>query len=162
MRESWSYAGITFGLFTIHVSLFTIAAAGFVLVALGLIVWTLFEYAMHRSLHDWKPIRKAHLAHHKAPLADSIPSAQAVVGIFLGLFALFYLAVGSYFATSFGAGFTLGYSIYIYTHWALHHVEIGEAHRLRPLYAHHSKHHRGVRGRFGVTTTFWDNLFNRG
>jgi len=145
------------------------------LFALGMIIWTLFEYVMHRYLFhlkidsDWG--RRMHFmihgCHHDYP-NDSmrlvIPNLASIV-LAVMVYWLFYFiivySIGASVGTlqGFYASFVFGYLVYDMMHYATHYAkfknkwfkEIQRNH----LDHHYVDHHRG----FGLSNVFWDRVF---
>jgi dihydroceramide fatty acyl 2-hydroxylase len=141
--------------------------AGLILV--GYLVWTLFEYWLHRLVFHFEPeegigaklhwmIHGVHHDHPNDPLrlvmppAASIPLAILVVG---GMF----LALGPVHAPAVAAGFLAGYIVYDEVHYALHHhtPKSRLARRLRELHMRH--HFQDDEKGFGISAPYWDVIF---
>lgn len=135
----------------------------------GLVIWTLTEYWLHRLVFHWEPDHPLgsrihfimHGVHHDhpndrlrlvMPPAVSIPLAAA----FLGLFALAFGVPAAYPAF---AGFIVGYLIYDYTHYHLHHhvPRTAAGKRLREQHMRH--HFQDHRYGYGVSSPLWDAVF---
>ncbi|WP_231958879.1 sterol desaturase family protein [Altererythrobacter sp. B11] len=137
-------------------------------IALGLIVWTLFEYAMHRYLFhldsDVTVLRwlvfLMHGNHHDQPgdaLRGLMPLPVSVaVG---GLVWLVLLALMGTGGTWVFLGFMSGYVMYDTLHFACHQwpmrSRIGMA-----LKRHHMQHHYlDEDSNFAISAIFWDRVF---
>lgn len=139
------------------------------MVVAGLAIWTLSEYWLHRLLFHWTPKFRGgdklnfiiHGVHHDHPndkMRLVMPPAASLplAAIFLGAFVLI-------FGTSAGfagfAGFLIGYLIYDYTHYYVHHFapksDLGKKIREHHMRHHFQDHHYG----YGVSTPFWDHVF---
>jgi sterol desaturase/sphingolipid hydroxylase (fatty acid hydroxylase superfamily) len=135
----------------------------------GYLMWTLFEYWLHRLVFHFEPeaglgarlhwiIHGVHHEHPNDPMRLVMPPAVSVPlgGIIIGLL---YLIFGSRYAPALGAGFVAGYLAYDMTHYYLHHFRprgrVGRA--LREL---HMRHHfqDDTRG-FGISAPYWDAVF---
>jgi dihydroceramide fatty acyl 2-hydroxylase len=135
----------------------------------GYVLWTLFEYWLHRIVFHFEPeegigarvhwmIHGVHHDHPNDPLrlvmppAASIPLAVIVVG---GM----WLAAGSVHGPAIAAGFLIGYIIYDEIHYALHHhtpsTRLGK--RLRELHMRH--HFQDDEKGFGISAPYWDMVF---
>jgi dihydroceramide fatty acyl 2-hydroxylase len=135
----------------------------------GYVLWTLFEYWLHRLVFHFEPeagigarlhwiIHGVHHEHPNDPMrlvmppSVSVPIGAIIVG-------LLYLIFGSRYAPALGAGFVCGYLAYDMTHYYLHHFRprgrLGRA--LREL---HMRHHfqDDTRG-FGISAPYWDAVF---
>jgi dihydroceramide fatty acyl 2-hydroxylase len=139
------------------------------LVLVGYVLWTLFEYWLHRLVFHFEPekgigarlhwmIHGVHHDHPNDPLrlvmppAASIPLAIIVVGVI-------FLIFGSTHAAAVAAGFLLGYIVYDEVHYALHHhnptTRLGK--RLRELHMRH--HFQDDEKGFGISAPYWDMVF---
>ena len=143
--------------------------AGLGLVVVGMIVWSLFEYSVHRYLFHWKTewpwakrlIFVVHGNHHAQsddrlrnlmPLILSIP-------ISMSIWAMFVAAIGPA-GTWLFLGFILGYVVYDLVHYACHQWPmrgaLGEA-----LKRHHMRHHHvDADMNYAITGIFWDRIFS--
>jgi len=136
----------------------------------GFFVWTLSEYALHRSFFHWTPKTGwgprlhflAHGVHHDWPTDKYRLVMPPAISI-----SLFWLTLGVWvlllgrFAWSFHAGYVVGYIYYDCMHYFIHHAK-PKAEWARALRKHHLVHHSPnlANGRkFGVSTTFWDHVF---
>jgi dihydroceramide fatty acyl 2-hydroxylase len=139
------------------------------LVLVGYVLWTLFEYWLHRLVFHFEPekgigarihwmIHGVHHDHPNDPLrlvmppAASIPLAIIVVGAI-------FLIFGSTHAPAVSAGFLIGYIVYDEVHYALHHhtptTRFGR--RLRELHMRH--HFQDDEKGFGISAPYWDVVF---
>ena len=135
----------------------------------GIAFWTLAEYWLHRLVFHWDPDHPIghrlhfiiHGVHHDhpndkmrlvMPPGASIPLASL-------FFLAFWLVLGAPTAFPVFAGFLIGYLIYDYTHYYLHHFvprsDLGK--RLREQHMRH--HFQDHRFGFGVSTPLWDAVF---
>jgi sterol desaturase/sphingolipid hydroxylase (fatty acid hydroxylase superfamily) len=135
----------------------------------GIGIWTLTEYWLHRLLFHWQPSFRGgdrlhfiiHGVHHDHPndkLRLVMPPAVSIP-----LSALFLLGFTLIFGTPaayplFG-GFILGYLVYDYTHYHVHHhtpkTQLGKRLRQQHMRHHFQDHHYG----FGVSSPLWDVVF---
>jgi 4-hydroxysphinganine ceramide fatty acyl 2-hydroxylase len=133
----------------------------------AVLIWTFFEYVLHRYVFHYVYESKAgqrfhyvmHGYHHEYP-RDShrlfMPPAAGVIiaSIFLGLF---YLVMGGY-AFVFTAGFVNGYLMYTMMHYSMHRFKPPRA--LKGLWKHHALHHYKHNDKaFGVSSPLWDHVF---
>ena len=135
----------------------------------GYLLWTLFEYWLHRIVFHFEPedgigarlhwmIHGVHHDHPNDPLrlvmppGASVPLAAIVIGVL-------FLAVGSVHAPGMVAGFFVGYLIYDEMHYALHHhVPKSRAGKwLRELHMRH--HFQDDEHGFGISAPYWDIVF---
>ncbi|MDQ2701208.1 MAG: sterol desaturase family protein [Actinomycetota bacterium] len=139
------------------------------MVVAGLAIWTLSEYWLHRLLFHWTPKFRGgdklnfiiHGVHHDHPndkMRLVMPPAASLplAAIFFGAFILIF---GSPAGFAGFAGFLVGYLIYDYTHYYVHHFApksaLGKKIREHHMRHHFQDHHYG----YGVSTTFWDHIF---
>jgi len=139
------------------------------LVIAGLALWTLAEYWLHRKLFHWEPDhpigRRMHFIihgiHHDHPndkLRLVMPPA-ASIPLALVFFGAFYLIFGTPTAYPIFAGFLLGYLVYDYTHYYVHHF-VPKSTLGKRLREQHMRHHfQDHRYGFGVSTPLWDAVF---
>jgi dihydroceramide fatty acyl 2-hydroxylase len=139
------------------------------LVLVGYVLWTLFEYWLHRLVFHFEPEKgigarihwMIHGVHHDhpndrlrlvMPPAASIPLAIIVVGAI-------FLIFGSTHGPAVSAGFLIGYIVYDEIHFALHHhtptTSFGK--RLRELHMRH--HFQDDEKGFGISAPYWDVVF---
>ena len=145
-------------------------AAAFVgLFAGGYLLWTLFEYWLHRLVFHFEPqqgigarlhwiIHGVHHDHPNDPLRLVMPPAVSVpLGglIFLCLYGLF----GNPDGVALDAGFVAGYLLYDLTHYHLHH-HLPKTRLGRLLRELHMRHHfqDDTKG-FGISAPYWDLVF---
>ena len=138
------------------------------LVAAGLLIWSLFEYAMHRFIFHLKLRSKfgqwliflTHGNHHVVPndgMRNIMPPIVSVT-ISCGVWALLYAAFGPAGTVIF-LGFGIGYVVYDSVHYACHQFPM-RAPVLRQLRKHHIRHHYAKQeGNFAITAIFWDRVF---
>lgn len=139
------------------------------LFAAGYVIWTLFEYWLHRVVFHFEPqkgfgaymhwvIHGIHHEHPNDPLRLVMPPAVSVPLAAI-VFGILYLIFGSRYAPAVGGGFFAGYLIYDLTHYYLHHfVPRGRLGRM--LRERHMRHHfqDDTRG-FGISAPYWDEVF---
>ena len=141
----------------------------FGLVLVGYVVWTLFEYWLHRIVFHFEPeegigarvhwmIHGVHHDHPNDPLRLVMPPA-ASVPLAVVVVAGIWLAAGSVHGPAIAAGFLTGYIVYDEIHYALHHhnpsTRIGK--RLRELHMRH--HFQDEEKGFGISAPYWDMVF---
>jgi sterol desaturase/sphingolipid hydroxylase (fatty acid hydroxylase superfamily) len=140
---------------------------------IGLFSWSLGEYILHRFLYH--KIKDAsydtglqylfHGIHHKypndtkrivLPVLPSLIIASSLFGLF---YLLFWIITGSgSLAFLFGAGFIIGYLIYMLIHYMVHAVPSPKKYNF--WWRHHNIHHFQQHDRaFGVSTPIWDIIF---
>jgi len=135
----------------------------------GILIWSLSEYWLHRLLFHWHPKFRGgdqlnfiiHGVHHDHPNDRMRLVMPPAVG--LPLAAFFFTAFVLIFGIPAGylifAGFIIGYLIYDYTHYYIHHfvpkTRVGK--RIRE---HHMRHHfQDHRYGYGVSSPMWDYIF---
>jgi len=134
----------------------------------GLVVWSLFEYVMHRFRFHFEMgsgigryvIFVTHGNHHvepgdphrnMMPPIVSVPWSAAIWGLML-------LALGEAGSWLF-LGFAMGYVIYDSVHYACHQLPM-RGPVLGRMRKHHIRHHYAKRdGNYAITAIFWDRLF---
>jgi len=139
------------------------------LIAAGVALWTLTEYWLHRKVFHWDPDHPLghrlhfiiHGVHHDHP-NDRLrlvmpPSASLPLAALF--FGAFWLVFGLPAAYPLFAGFLIGYLIYDYTHYYLHHF-VPKSNLGRRLREQHMRHHfQDHRFGFGVSSPLWDVVF---
>ncbi len=138
------------------------------LVLLGLLVWSLFEYCMHRFIFHLKPRSDLgrwlgfvmHGNHHDDPNDPHRSMMPPIVSVtwsaaIWGLFVLLFGNAGSVLFL----GFAIGYVTYDSIHYACHQLPV-RGRLLRELRRHHLRHHFGRQeGNYAITAIFWDRVF---
>lgn len=141
---------------------------GLGLIVGGLLVWTLFEYAMHRYLFHWGLDLPAvqwfvfliHGNHHdnpNDPMRDIMPLSVSLP--VAGLVWATCVALLGPAGTWLFLGFIAGYVIYDGVHYACHQWpmrgKLGSA-----LKRHHMRHHYvDDRCNYAISAIFWDRAF---
>lgn len=120
----------------------------------GIVLWTLAEYWIHRSVfHGNTRYEEMHELHHRHP--------KDMIGVSSWLTFAGFSAIGLLLGSGCVVGFMLGYLFYCGIHVRFHHH--GRGAKLSPYVAymneHHTGHHRGGKGNFGVSTPGWDWAF---
>jgi sterol desaturase/sphingolipid hydroxylase (fatty acid hydroxylase superfamily) len=144
-------------------------AATLGLLAGGYMLWTLFEYWLHRLVFHFEPeegigarmhwiIHGVHHDHPNDPLRLVMPPAVSVP-LAAAVFTIFYLLLGTRYAPGLTAGFFAGYLIYDMLHYYLHHFR-PHGRLGRMLRERHMRHHfqDDTRG-FGISAPYWDEVF---
>lgn len=151
--------------YAVHHGTHAALAAG--LFVLGVLLWTLYEYALHRWVMHWVPPtvwgRKlyylAHQVHHDeaefdrlvAPVAIALITAVPLLSILLPtagpvrMWAVFSGVIVGYLAYDY---------IHLYTHFGKPTSRLGKL-----LRRHHMQHHALHNRWFGVSTPLWDYVF---
>lgn len=144
-------------------------AASIGLLLAGLVIWSLTEYWLHRLVFHWEPDhplgRRFHFimhgVHHDHPndaLRLVMPPGASIPLAAL-FFGLFYLVFGAPTYLPTFAGFILGYLVYDYTHYYLHH-RVPKTRFGKRLREHHMRHHfQDHRFGYGVSSPLWDRVF---
>lgn len=135
---------------------------------LGMLIWSMFEYSMHRFLFHLKTesplvrtlIFLTHGNHHadpNDPMRNIMPPLVSVIVAGL-VWAVFYLVLGPVGSVLF-LGFGVGYVIYDSIHYACHQIPMRGS-VMRALHRHHMRHHYAkVEGNYAITAIFWDWVF---
>lgn len=141
---------------------------GLGLVASGFVVWTLFEYVMHRYLFHLEldlPVVKwavflMHGNHHDCP-NDSLRNMMPLL-VSLPILALIWgacVALMGPAGTWALLGFATGYVIYDMVHYACHQWPM-RGRLAAALKSHHMRHHYVDEDRnFAILAIFWDRVF---
>jgi sterol desaturase/sphingolipid hydroxylase (fatty acid hydroxylase superfamily) len=128
----------------------------------GIVIWTLFEYLLHRFvLHEVPILEDMHEAHHADPTAlNGTPSWLSLsVGV-LGMLLPLWWAFGFEDAGALTTGLMIGYLAYVSIHHICHHWRLEPGSWLYGLKHRHARHHFSKKpGNFGVTTNIWDFVF---
>ncbi|HEY0231921.1 MAG TPA: sterol desaturase family protein [Dokdonella sp.] len=134
--------------------------SGLVVFAVGLLLFTFVEYAVHRWLFHGPAglFEQGHSRHHEQPLGDdSLPFFLPPLGM-LALAGLLALILSPSNALLLAAAFASGYTLYGFSHTAIHLRRFRSARARRWAGAHHVHHHH-PQTNFGVTTPLWDIAF---
>jgi sterol desaturase/sphingolipid hydroxylase (fatty acid hydroxylase superfamily) len=134
----------------------------------GLVIWSLFEYAIHRHLFHYEPRSRlgkqlhfiVHGVHHDYPNDAKRLVMPPVVSIPLAIafFGLFFSMLGR-FAPPVSAGFASGYICYDTVHYAIHHFPM-KGGVWRRLKQYHLRHHfHDDQAGYGVSSPLWDYVF---
>lgn len=133
----------------------------------GMLVWTLFEYCIHRYLFHMvaeSPRAKRiaytiHGVHHEYPRDRDRLFMPPVPSLILAsvIFYTMYFFMGWY-ALSFFPGFVFGYIVYGSMHYAIH--AFAPPRYLKALWRnHHLHHYKEPNKGFGVSSVLWDVVF---
>lgn len=139
---------------------------------LGLFMWTLIEYCLHRflfHLDHYLPDHSLfltlhfllHGVHHYLPMDRYRLVMPPTLFVLLAypFYKLVFAVFPFYMACSGFAGGTLGYIMYDVTHYVLHHTKLPKY--FQDLKTYHLEHHyKNYELGFGVTSRFWDVIFN--
>lgn len=134
----------------------------------GLLMWSLFEYAMHRFAFHWSSsvpfirgtVFVIHGNHHVSsndPLRNLMPPVVSfpIAALVWGVCVLALGAQGTWVFL----GFIGGYVVYDVIHFGCHQWPM-KGRLGSVLKRHHMRHHHGNEaGNFAITTPFWDKLF---
>src|SRR6476646_4611403 len=144
-------------------------AAALGLTVAGYVIWTLFEYWLHRLVFHFEPedglgarlhwiIHGVHHDHPNDPLRLVMPPAVSVP-LGAAVFGALYLIFGVRYAPGLGARFFTAYLVYDMTHYYLHHCR-PRGPVARMLRERHMRHHfqDDTKG-FGISAPYWDEVF---
>ncbi len=134
----------------------------------GIGIWTLTEYWLHRLVFHWEPDnafgRRMHFIIHGVHHDHPNDRMRLVMppSVSIPLAALFFLAFRLIFGDAafpiFG-GFILGYLVYDYTHYYVHHA-VPKTKLGKQLREQHMRHHfQDHRFGYGVSSPVWDVVF---
>ena len=143
-----------------------LAVAG--LFVLGILLWTLFEYLIHRYIFHYEPKSRlgkrlhyiVHGVHHDYPndarrlvMPPSISVPLAV------LFYILFLLIFGHLAPSVFAGLVFGYVCYDMLHYATHHFSMKRGLWLWLKQYHLRHHYKDDDAGFGISSPLWDFVF---
>jgi sterol desaturase/sphingolipid hydroxylase (fatty acid hydroxylase superfamily) len=143
---------------------------GLLLIGVGLFAWSFLEYVLHRFVFHYKLKGKIgerihfifHGVHHDYP-NDAMrlvlpPSVSIPLAV---LFYYFYLLLlGNMYMSPVYAGFVSGYLFYDISHYAIHHSTF-KSKFWQTIKKHHMQHHyKDDHSGYGVSSKFWDIVFN--
>ena len=143
----------------------------FVLTVLGgLFVWTFTEYFMHRFVFHFSPKGKLmerihfifHGVHHDYPNDSKrlVMPPSVSIPLATGFYFLFAIFMDEFRVAAFFSGFMTGYLFYDMSHYALHHANF-KSPFWKKLKKHHMQHHYADSEKgYGVSSDFWDKIFN--
>ena len=139
---------------------------------MGVFVWTALEYKTHRfDLHDQSSIQdnmsqdkiERHHVHHMFANQDKIIVIPLweVIGTGAMIWAVAYCIFGVVPAGAFASGMTLAQIFYDSMHYWFHFGGDFKFKTFQDLKEKHMKHHYRDKNRdFGVSTSFWDHVFD--
>jgi 4-hydroxysphinganine ceramide fatty acyl 2-hydroxylase len=156
---------LTYGIITSSTSFLLSVSVVFT----GIFFFTFIEYIFHRFVyHSGKDYMdeknwqfKVHGIHHAFPKNKNILALPLILAfVILSIFySLFYLTLGN-LANFFFPGFLSAYALYLYIHYRIH-TSMAPKNVFRYLWVHHHKHHHISQNKaFGLTSPFWDMIFN--
>jgi sterol desaturase/sphingolipid hydroxylase (fatty acid hydroxylase superfamily) len=140
-----------------------------VMATAGLLFWTLSEYVLHRFVFHFngkgefqeRILFILHGIHHADPVDPTRLVMPPLVSIMMAmvLYPLFRMVLGNTLVQPFFGFFLIGYLIYDYTHYAVHHftprTRVGKYLKQSHMIHHYVNHDL----RWGVSTTLWDHVF---
>lgn len=144
----------------VNVSRYQLVESLFLILA-GLISWTAIEYLLHRFvLHGLQPFKNWHREHHKRPNAlICLPTVLSAALIITLVFFPALFVLGLLHACALTLGVLIGYLAYTIIHHGIHHWHMN-SHWLRKRKRWHRLHHHvDSNSHYGVTNSFWDNVF---
>ena len=151
---------------------FSVSQTGLIFLA-GMIVWSLFEYTIHRFVFHFfaeseqakKIVYVIHGNHHEYPrdkerlFMPAVPSLLIASMLFSIMYAIAWLFNSTSNVFAFFPGFLMGYLIYGSMHYAIH-AWNPPFKWMKPLWRnHHLHHYKNVELGFGVSSTLWDHIF---
>lgn len=123
--------------------------------AAGVVVWTLYEYALHRFvLHGVPLLREVHALHHRNQLDYIAQPPWATLATYAVFAAIFGVR-----SSAFMVGFSTGYIAYSIAHTLFHYARFRPGSWLWRLDQRHVQHHRNGDVCYGVTVDWWDRAF---
>lgn len=133
----------------------------FSLILVGLISWTAIEYLLHRFvLHGLQPFQNWHREHHRRPsVLVCLPTLFSAALVLILVFFPTLLIFGLLPACALTLGVLIGYLAYTIIHHGIHYWHI-DSNWFRKRKSCHGLHHRvDQKSHYGITTSFWDNVF---
>lgn len=134
----------------------------------GLLLFTLFEYLMHRYVYHMRAHNhvvddlkyKMHGMHHDYPKDKMRLAMPPILSLALAVFFfILYRALMGEYVFGFLAGFLMGYTLYLGVHYSVHIFKVPD-NFLKTLWHHHAIHHYRQPDRaFGVSSPLWDYVF---
>ncbi|MEQ9425549.1 MAG: sterol desaturase family protein [Cyclobacteriaceae bacterium] len=139
-----------------------------ILFTIGWLAFTLVEYLVHRYVFHMEPDTatkaniqyKFHGVHHDYPKDKERLAMPPLVSITIStaLFFIFMYLMGNA-VYGFLPGFLIGYSMYLFVHYAVHAYQPPK-NFLKVLWVNHGIHHYKDHERaFGVSSPIWDYVF---
>jgi sterol desaturase/sphingolipid hydroxylase (fatty acid hydroxylase superfamily) len=135
----------------------------------GLISWTFVEYAVHRwffhfdAKKSWtkRMVFIFHGLHHDDPDDKTRLVMPPLPGILYSsiLYIVFRFIFGPVAVDAFYSWFLLGYLLYDYIHYGIHHFNLKSS-AGKYLRRHHLQHHVHDSTKFGVSSSLWDILLS--
>lgn len=140
---------------------------------LGIIAWTFFEYVAHRFIFHYHPSSEfgkrihfiLHGVHHDYPNDSWRLVMPPILSVPLAtiFFFLFTYCLGLENGQPIYTGFIFGYLCYDMIHFATHHAKFIRYKWFIDLKKHHMNHHfTSPEEGYGVSSSFWDKIFNTG
>jgi sterol desaturase/sphingolipid hydroxylase (fatty acid hydroxylase superfamily) len=122
---------------------------------LGWIIWTLYEYILHRFfLHKMPILNEVHFLHHRNQL-DYIAQPPWLT---LLIYFIFFFIFGIN-SSAILIGFSFGYITYAALHTIFHFTKLKYNTFLWKLDQRHMKHHHNGNVCYGITVNWWDKIF---
>jgi len=162
------YALVVSGLFVISILYtdFTIAKT-LRLFFSGLLIWTLYEYLLHRFvfhfINENKIVKRFHYmvhgVHHAYPRDPERVTMPPVPGTIIAciIFSVHYLVLRNE-AFAFVSGVLCGYNLYTLIHYATHAWKPSK--RFKFWWTYHALHHYKYPDKaYGVSSPLWDYVF---
>lgn len=141
---------------------------GILFLVIGILLWTFFEYFMHRFVFHYEPKSQlgqkvhflAHGVHHDYPRDRTRLVMPLLVSVPLALlFYFFYTYLFPVTGLFIFSGFVMGYVAYDTIHYATHHFKMTSS-LGRFLKEYHLKHHYvDPKTAYGVSNPAWDYVF---
>lgn len=134
----------------------------------GFVLWTLFEYILHRWIFHFVPEKESlrpsyymvHQIHHDYHEWDRLvapPMMSLTLGVFF--YVLLRVTLGPSYVWPVFAGVAIGYLAYDYSHFYQHFGK-PKSRWAKMLRRRHFQHHTTYPDRwYGVSSPFWDYVF---
>lgn len=134
----------------------------------ALFTWTFVEYALHRFIFHYEPttswgkriIYLAHGVHHVDPHDPTRLVMPIIPGVIYAscFYFIFKLVLGEVYAGPFLAFFLMGYLVYDYIHYSIHHF-VPKTSWGKSLRKFHLIHHVHDHRLYGVSSPLWDYIW---
>lgn len=153
-------------IFVFSVSLFET----FALMLGGVLIWTFFEYVVHRFIFHFEPKQEGlfkkfhflvHGIHHAYPKDSRRLVMPPSVSVPLALLLYFVASklCSERVLPAFCAGFFFGYLCYDMMHFAIHHYSSSNKFWQKIRRHHYLHHYSDNKNGFGVSSPLWDYIF---
>lgn len=130
-----------------------------ILIIAGYVVWTVFEYSLHRWIFHG-PLIKQHWMHHTKPTEYIGAPSYISIGAFLLVSTVSWVFFSIPVVAALMLGFVAGYLYYLFIHTLTHQWTIPRNNVFYNICSQHRRHHDYAAGNYGITTGLWDRFLN--